>query len=110
MSENIVTINVNIERPRLDFEPVVMTRPTREMVDEWAGRQEMGSGSKQVLIILDDTPREDLENMQDYSYLRYEYLTNYIFTPFWSDDEETRKDYLEQVIASIKSTEHLKYD
>jgi hypothetical protein len=89
MSDNIVTVPVDVVPVGSTFTPCmwVCTNPDRCLIDKLVEDiEEMSVLDRPVIVILDNTPRDKLEEMNDYSYLKEDcYKYRYVAQPFWDD-------------------------
>ena len=105
MNDSIVTITLDggteeVKPPAPCF--WVATKPNKGLVDKLVGEIEgMPVSERPFVVVIDNTPRDSLQEMEDYTYLMEDYYKyRYVVKPFWSDDSATLLRYLE----SLKQT------
>ena len=104
MEDNITTVQLKVDPiPCPVKKPVlsVMDKPSRYLIEEWV--KDWGSkGHPYYLLITDDTPRDSLEEMTDYSFLKadIEKYSN-ILQPIWNDDQELLNETIRCVVYEL---------
>ena len=91
MNDNVIIATVQLKTEPLHYKvenPVlsILDKPSRNLVEDWV--RDWGSkGHPYYLLITDDTPRDLLHEMTDYSFLKEDYdKYRNVLQPIWNDD------------------------